>query len=168
MFFDNWYGLIRILVLAPLIYVSLVTVLRLSGKRTLSTMNAYDMVVTVAVGSAVATILLSSDVALLEGVFAIVMLIALQYVISWISTRSVQFSKFVKGEPSLLVYKGVLLSDQMRTCRIVEAEIATAVRQAGLDSISTVGAVVLETDGKMAVIGDNVSDLPNRIRDQAS
>lgn len=67
MFFDGWTGLLRVLVVGTLAYAALVLLLRVSGKRTLSKMNAFDLVVTVALGSTLATVLLSRDVALAEG-----------------------------------------------------------------------------------------------------
>ena len=62
MFFDDWGGLARVAVVGFLAYGGLVLLLRVSGKRTLSKMNAFDLVVTVALGSTLATILLSSSV----------------------------------------------------------------------------------------------------------
>lgn len=77
MFFDNWLGLVRILVVGTLAYLALVMLLRVPGKRTLSKMNAFDFVVTVALGSTLATVLLSETVALVEGVTAFMLLIGL-------------------------------------------------------------------------------------------
>ena len=91
------------MVVGVLAYVALVFLLRISGKRTLSKMNAFDFVVTVALGSTLATILLSKDVPLAEGVLAFALLIALQYVIAWFSVRSRTVSRFVKAEPTLLL-----------------------------------------------------------------
>ena len=68
MFFDSWAGLLRVLVVGTLAYAALVLLLRVTGKRTLSKMNAFDLIVTVALGSTLATVLLSKDVALAEGV----------------------------------------------------------------------------------------------------
>lgn len=64
MFFNAWSDIGRVLVVGGLAYAGLVLLLRLTGKRTLSKMNAFDLVVTVALGSTLATILLSKDVAL--------------------------------------------------------------------------------------------------------
>lgn len=66
MFFDTWAGLGRTLMVGVLAYAALVSLLRISGKRTLSKMNTFDLVVTVALGSTLATVLLSKDVALAE------------------------------------------------------------------------------------------------------
>ena len=80
--------------------------LRVSGKRTLTKMNAFDLVVTVALGSMLATVLLTRSVALAEGLTAFVLLIFLQFVLTWLSVRSRAVSRLVKSEPTLLVYQG--------------------------------------------------------------
>lgn len=81
-FFDSWTTLLRTLVVGVLAYVTMVAFLRISGKRTLSKMNAFDLIVTVALGSTLATVLLSKDVALAEGALAFALLIGLQFVVT--------------------------------------------------------------------------------------
>lgn len=153
MFFDSWAGLGRVLIVSVLAYAALVAVLRVSGKRTLSKMNAFDLVVTVALGSTLATILLSAEVALAEGVLALALLVGLQLGITWLSVRSPAVDRLVKSEPELLVHRGVFLHQAMRRARVVEAEIRAAVRQQGIGALEEVDAVVLETDGSFSVIG---------------
>lgn len=63
MFFDSWSGPLRVVFLGLCAYLTLVVALRPSGKRALAKMNAFDLVVTVALGSTLATVLLTSDVA---------------------------------------------------------------------------------------------------------
>ena len=110
-FFDGWESLIRTAVIGVLAYAAVVVLLRISGKRTLSKLNAFDFVITVALGSTLATVLLNKDVTLAQGVLALALLIAMQYVVTWISVRQKQFRNFVKDEPTLLVYQGKLLRD---------------------------------------------------------
>ncbi|MBA2469298.1 MAG: DUF421 domain-containing protein [Chloroflexia bacterium] len=151
-FFNSWVGLVRILVVGTLAYAALVLMLRASGKRTLSKMNAFDLVVTVALGSTLATIILSRDVALAEGVLAFGVLIGLQFAVTWSSVRSTAISRLVKSDPILLFYRGAFLHTSMRESRVVEDEITAAVRQQGIGSMDEVEAVVLETDGTFAVV----------------
>jgi len=151
-FFESWGGLVRILVVGMLAYAALVLVLRISGKRTLSKMNAFDLVVTVALGSTLATIILSKDVALAEGILALGLLIGLQFAVTWSSVRSRSISQLVKSDPALLFYRGTYLRSQLRQARVVEDEIIAAVRQQGIASMAEVEAVVLETDGTFAVV----------------
>lgn len=152
MFFDTWSGLARVVIVGALAYFGLVVLLRVSGKRTLSKMNAFDLVVTVALGSILATILLSKDVALMEGLLAFVTLIALQFLIAWLSVRSQTVSGFVKSDPALLLYRGRFLHDALRRERVTEGEVRSAVRQSGQDNLEAVEAVVLETDGSFSVV----------------
>ncbi len=152
MLFDNWGGLVRVLAVGVLAYVGLVLLLRVSGKRTLSKMNAFDLVVTVALGSTLATILLSKSVALAEGVLALTLLIFLQFGVTWLSMRSSTFQRLVKNEPRLLFYEGRFLRDAMRAERVTEEEIESAMRQQGIASLEEAGAAVLETDGSVTVI----------------
>ncbi len=156
-FFVNWSGLVRTLVVGVLAYAGLVLILRISGKRTLSKMNAFDLVVTVALGSTLATIILSKDVALAEGLLAFALLIGLQYAVTWSSIRSRTVSRLVKSDPTLLYYRGDFLRDQLRRSRVSEDDVAAAIRQEGIASFGDVEAVVLETDGTIAVVSTSNS-----------
>lgn len=153
MFFESWSGLVRVLVVGLLAYAGLVVLLRVSGKRTLSKLNGFDFVVTISLGSVLATILLSKDVPLLEGVLAFAVLIFAQYAITKLSVRSPWFSKLVKSSPRLLVYRGRLLHDALHEERVTEAEIHAVVRSHGLADLESVEAVVLETDSSLSVLG---------------
>jgi len=152
MLFSSWATLGRIIVVGILAYVSLVVLLRVTGKRTLSKMNAFDLIVTVALGSILATVLLAKDVALVDGVVAFALLIGLQFGITWLSVRSPMVSRLVKATPTLLLYRGELLHDALRRTRVVEAEVLAALRESGYASPQHIEAVVLETDGTFSVI----------------
>lgn len=154
MFFDNWFGLLRVIVVGPLAYAALVLVLRVSGKRTLSKLNAFDLVVTVALGSTLATVLLSKSVALAEGLLAFLLLVGLQYVVAWMSARSRRFSGLVKSEPTLLLHRGRFLEEAMRDQRVTRQEVLAALRSSGVAEARQAAAVVLETDGSLSVIAD--------------
>ena len=153
MFFDDWFGLLRVLVVGTLAYAALVGILRVTGKRTLAKMNAFDLVVTVALGSTLATVLLSEDVALAEGILAFSLLAGLQLSVAWTSVRSERFRELIKSEPRLLVSKGQILRSAMRDERLTEGEILSALRSEGYAGREEIEAVVLETDGSFSVIG---------------
>jgi uncharacterized membrane protein YcaP (DUF421 family) len=154
--FDSWSSLGRLLLVGSIAYLALIVSLRISGKRTLSKLNAFDLVVTVALGSTLATVLLSKDVALAEGVLAFVLLISLQFIIAWLSVRSRRFERLIKAEPALLVRDGRFLAQAMRRERVTRDDVLSAVRASGTPELEQVGAVILETDGTISVIaGDN-------------
>lgn len=151
-FFAGWSGLVRVVIVGTLAYFALVLLLRVSGKRTLSKMNAFDLVVTVALGSTLATVILSKDVALVEGGTALALLVGLQFGITWLSVRSASVRRLVKAEPTLLLYQGSFLPEQLRRSRVLEDEVYAAIREQGIAALSGVEAVVLETDGSFAVV----------------
>ena len=152
MFFNGWFALLRTIVVGVLAYAALIVFLRFSGKRTLAKMNAFDLIVTVSLGSTLATIALSADVALAQGVLALALLVALQFVITWSSVRWGWIRRTITGEPSLLLFRGQYLQAALRRARVTEEEVRAAVRSEGLPAIEGVEAVVLETDGSFSVI----------------
>lgn len=154
-FFESWQALMRTLVLGVLGYVSLVFLLRISGRRTLSKMNAFDLVVTVALGSTLATVILSKDVTLAQGSLAFALLIGMQFIVTWTSVRQRWVRQFVTGEPALLFYRGSYLNTALKKARVTEDEVRAAVRTSGRAEMDRVEAVVIETDGSFSVIGQD-------------
>jgi uncharacterized membrane protein YcaP (DUF421 family) len=152
MLFDSWTSLLRVIIVGAAAYVALIIMLRASGKRTLSKMNAFDFVVTVALGSTLATVLLSRSVPLADGVLALALLVYLQYAITWLSVRSQWVMDLVKGEPTLLVRDGVFLNKAMKSSRVTQEEILAALRQHGFDDPREASCVVLETDGSLSIV----------------
>ena len=159
MWFDDWSDIVRVLIVGTAAYVGLVALLRISGKRTLAKLNAFDLVVTVAFGSTLATILLSSDVSYAEGVTALVLLAVLQFVAAMISSRLRLGRAVITARPTLLLRDGVILDEVLHEQRISADEIRQAVRASGAGSLADIAAVVLETDGSLSVIGtDRLGD----------
>ncbi len=158
MFFSDWFSLVRVVIVGVCAYVALIILLRASGKRTLSKMNAFDFVVTVAIGSTLATVLLSKDVALAEGVTAFALLIGLQFIITWLSVRSKTISGWVKSEPMLLWHQGEFLRGAMKKARVTENELLAAAREQGAATLETVAAIVLETDGSFSIVNRDATD----------
>jgi uncharacterized membrane protein YcaP (DUF421 family) len=151
-FFNDWQSLLRILIVSVTAYAALIFILRISGKRTLSKMNAFDLIVTIALGSTLASVILSKDVSLSEGVLALALLVFLQFIITYLSSRNKQLSQLIKANPTLIAYKGELLRQNMLSERIVEDEVFAVLREKGFSSLQEADAIVLETDGSMSVI----------------
>lgn len=151
-FFDTWISLGRVFLVGTLAYAALVLMLRISGKRTLSKMNAFDLIVTIALGSTLATVLLNRSVPLAEGVAALALLIALQFAITWVSARSDTWKQMVKAEPAVLLSHGNVIDDALLRERVTFDEVQAAVRQAGHPTIDETMTVILETDGSLSVL----------------
>lgn len=149
----DWSALLRTAFVGALAYVALIAMLRVSGKRTLSQFNAFDFVVTVAIGSTLATILVSGDdLSLLRGLVALAVLVSLQFVITWTSLRSRNVSRLVKSEPTVVAYRGRPIPAVMARERLVPAELAAALRAHGLARVEDADLVVLETDGTITIV----------------
>jgi uncharacterized membrane protein YcaP (DUF421 family) len=151
MFLDSLSALGRTLVLGAGTYAALVVLLRVSGKRTLAKMNAFDLVVTVALGSTLSSAVISRDVSLAQAALAIAVLLALQVLISWLAVRVPPVRRIVKAEPTRVFHAGTFLDDAMRRERVLEEDVLQAVRSAGYSRLADVGAVVIETDGTFSV-----------------
>ncbi|PRY25874.1 uncharacterized protein DUF421 [Spirosoma oryzae] len=115
-------------------------------------MNAFDLVVTVSLGSTLSTILISRQTGLADGLTALALLIALQYSVAWLSIRWPWFQRVIKSEPTLLLHQGQYLWLALRRERVAEGEVLAAIRGSGVARLEDVTAVVLETDGSFTVI----------------
>lgn len=151
-FFGGWEPVARVLVVGTLAYAAMVLLLRVTGKRTLAQMNAFDFIVTVALGASFGRVLTARSVALVEAVSAFALLVFLQYAVTWIQIRSPRFARTITAPPSLLFFRGQILHDSLRRERVTEAELKTAIREHGAGSFDEVEAVVLESNGRFAVV----------------
>lgn len=166
--FSGWEPLVRILVVGTAMYLALVLLLRISGSRTLSSMNIFDFIVTIAIGSAFGRALTAKSVALSEAVTAFALLILLQYLVAWLQVRWSPFKRMVTNPPVLLYFQGEFQHKTMQQQRITEAQVRGAVRKQRIGSLHEVAAVVLESSGDLSVIrvmGDG-SALGTEIREQ--
>ncbi len=165
LWFDNWINLFRTFLIGTLSYVALVFFLRVSGKRTLSKLNIFDFIVTVAFGSTLATVILSKDVSLVQGLCGLGLLVLLQFVITSIEVRSPKFKKFIKSSPSLLFYDQNYRDKIMKRERITVGEVQAVLRREGYINTQEVKAVILESDGSFSVIYNGDVDLQS-LREQ--
>ncbi|MCC5894616.1 MAG: DUF421 domain-containing protein [Alkalibacterium sp.] len=133
-------------------YIVIVLVLRLSGKRTLSKMNAFDFIVTVALGSVLANIIVNHETLFWEGLVAFCLLVFLQYISTWLSVRSSTVRSILKSRPALVYYSDEYDEKTMRKERITKIEIMQAIRKDGYVSLDEIAAVILETDGTLTVM----------------
>ncbi len=159
MWFDTWASLLRIVVLGTLGYIALVVILRVSGKRTLSKMNAFDFVITISLGSVFATLVISDSVPLIDGIVALALLVGLQWCVSAIYVRSRWFESLVKGRPQLLYWQGEYLDEILKRERVARDEVMAAMRDGNITDHEKALAV-LETDGSLTVMTAQEQETP--------
>lgn len=153
MLFESWQSLGRTATVCLFAYPSLIVLLRISGKRTLAKMNAFDLVVTVALGSSLSSACMSKDVPLAEAVATMALLAACQFAVAWGSVRSRFVRRLVRAEPTLLAYQGRFLDGMMRSQRVTESEIRQAARAQGIADLRA-AVVVLESNGQISVLSE--------------
>ncbi len=156
-FFTSWESLLRIFTIGLLSYVGLVALLRISGNRTLSQMNSFDFIITIAMGSTFSSGLLDKNVSLTDTLLALALLIGMQFGVTWLTIRSKKIDSLVKSRPALLYHGGQILREEMRRQRVNEDELFAAIRNAGISTFGQVEAIVLETNGKLSAIPKQIS-----------
>ena len=151
-FFDNIDKLGRIVLTTVMVYVLIVLVTKVSGKRSTSQLNNFDWIVTVMIGSLGASTILLKDIPFVEGVSSILVLYLLQFLVTKYASISPQFSSFILSEPRIVFYQGQFLPDAMRTERLTRQEIECAMRSEGVHRFDDVEAIVFESDAKLTII----------------
>ena len=151
-FFDNIDKLGRIVLTTVMVYVLIVLVTKISGKRSTSQLNNFDWIVTVMIGSLGASTILLKDIPFVEGVSSILVLYLLQFLVTKYASISPQFSSFILSEPRIVFYQGQFLPDAMRAERLTRQEIECAMRSEGVHRFDDVEAIVFESDAKLTII----------------
>ncbi|MDG6080214.1 DUF421 domain-containing protein [Erythrobacter litoralis] len=155
-FFNGAPGLLRTMVAAVFAYASMIMVLRVAGKHALSKLHVFDYVVTVALGSTLASILLTENVALAEGLVAVVMLIGMQWFVAKLAVSSEPWRKFIRSDPKVLLRHGEIDAEAMLSERVTESEVDIAIRMRGFGDRSMIAYVVLEADGSLSVVSEEL------------
>ena len=156
--FDNLDKLGRIVITSALVYLLIVVVTKLSGKRSTSQLNNFDWVVTVMIGSIGASTILLESIPFVEGSAAIITLFLLQYLVTKYASISAPFSAVLLSEPTVVFYRGQFLPEAMKKERLNRQELECAMRAEGIHNFEEVEAIVFESDAKLTVIPKKQSD----------
>ncbi|WOD38461.1 DUF421 domain-containing protein [Nodosilinea sp. E11] len=157
-FYGGIEPLVRIVVIGTLAYFSLLILLRISGKRTLAQLNAFDFVITIAIGSTFGRLITAKGVSLAESVTAFFTLIFLQYLVSWFIVRSSKFDKLITADPSLLYFRGQFLRKAMKEQRVTQSQLLAVVRENKIGALEHVEAIVMESAGTIAIVKKETSE----------
>ena len=164
LFFKDWESIYHIAICSVISYITLFIFVRISGKRTLAKLNAFDFVVTVTLGSTLSSMILAK-VTIAEGCMALIVIILLQYLLAWSAKKSHIMEKAINSTPILLFYNGNYLLDAMKKEAITEEEILAEVRRYRMDDMSKVKAVVMELNGEISVVKKAAHNNPSSLDD---
>lgn len=148
----SWNDLADAALAAILFYVLIVVLVRVSGKRTTAELNSFDWIINVTVGSLAASGILLDSVPTLRATVAIVVIVALQYLLTTLTRRNETASAIIKDCPTVLLHKGKFLAEPMQHTRVSKEEILNAMRKDGFVHLEEAAWVILETDGSLNVV----------------
>ena len=135
------------------IYLILLVIFRISGKRTLAQITTFDFVLLLIVGEATQQGLLGDDFSVTNAILVVSTLITADVAMSWIKERSTWFSKAAEGVPVVVVKDGEPIEHRMKRARLDESDILSAGRSAhGIERMEQVKYAVLEQGGDISVI----------------
>ncbi|RDC58022.1 DUF421 domain-containing protein [Pedobacter chinensis] len=151
LFFKDWISVIYVIICAVISFITLFVFIRISGKRTLAKLNAFDFVVTVTLGSTLSSMILRK-VPLAEGIAGLLVIILLQYVLALMAKKSHKMEKVINSSPTLVFYNGQFLQEAMDKEVITEEEIYAEIRKYRIHKLEDVKAVVMELNGEFTVV----------------
>lgn len=157
MLFNGWTELRHILIVGAASYLVLILMLRISGKRTLSKLNAFDLIITIALGSTLASAFTQGNLSIAGASLTFALLVGLQFVITWLAFRSEKVNQLIKSEPVLLFYDGSFLDPALRKERVTREEVMSALRSCGITRMEDVKAVVLESNAEVTCLRKEAS-----------
>lgn len=140
------------------IYVTVIVYTRVFGKRSFSKMSSFDFAMTVAVGSMIATTILSDSVSLLEGAIGLLFVYMFQLTAAFLRRYS-WFAKMIDNQPTLLMDGEIMLRVNMKAVRVTEGDLRSKLREANVIKLSEVKAVIFEATGDMVVLHRDNKDM---------
>lgn len=148
----NWWEFV---LRAFLVYFTLLVLMRLSGKRTVGEFTPFDLIVVLLLGESMQSALVQDDTSVLGPAITAATLIALNWLMAFLSTRSRTVDKVTEGEPVVLVRNGRIDARKLRAENVPKSDVLEAVRRAQLGSLSEVALATLETDGAITIVPRN-------------
>ena len=149
---------LNLVIRAIVVYLSVLILLRISGKRQMGQMGATEFVAILLISNAVQNSMNGGDNSLSGGLLLAAVLIALSTLISYLTYRSQFFSGLFEGTPTLLVHKGKLIRKNMSLERMSDAELVTMIRKQGIHHFKEIETAILEADGTLSI--RRTMDLP--------
>lgn len=144
----SWWELI---LRAAIIYLFLLIILRVSGKRQIGQLSPFDLVLLLVLSNAVQNSINGGDNSLVGGVISAVTLVGLNYLVGLATYKSKKLEALVEGRPEVLIHNGVLFNQVLDRQKLTHHELNAALRAAGCACIEEVHFAILENDGQITV-----------------
>lgn len=133
------------------IYFTVILFTRIAGKRSFSKMSSFDFSMTVAIGSVIASTILSPSISLVSGIMGLASIYILQILVA-IGRRYKLLKQAVDNSPLLLMDGRIIIKDNLKKARVTESDLRSKLREANVASLDEVLAVIFETTGDISVL----------------
>lgn len=144
-----------------IMFIVIIVFTRIVGLRTFAKFTAFDFAFTVAIGSIISSILISST-SLVHGSVAMAGLLFIKFIFSWLQRKYPTLNNLISNSPLLLMDGSTILHDNLSHARIQEGQLISKLREANVLNYDQVFAVVLETTGDISVLHKSNSDSDER------
>lgn len=154
----SWTSFAGIIISAIGIYFAVILFTRIGGKRSFSKMSSFDFAMTIAIGSIMASSILSSSVSLTEGIIGLAIVFILQTSAAFLR-RYKSFRNAIDNTPLILMDGKNMLEENMRKARVTEGDLRAKLREANVINLNQVKLVVFETTGDISVLHSDKEDI---------
>ena len=134
------------------VYTFLLIILRLTGKRQIGQLSAFDLVLLLILSNAVQNSMNAGDNSLIGGLVVAATLVTLNFLVGYISFKSKKIATIIEGRPQILIHNGKLFADVMETAQLSHHELDAALRGAGCLNVDAVHVAILENNGDISVV----------------
>jgi uncharacterized membrane protein YcaP (DUF421 family) len=138
-----------------IIYVFLIALLRLTGKRQIGQMAPFDLVLLLVLSNAVQNSMNGGDNSVIGGMISAVTLVGVNWFVGILTFRSKTAEALIEGRPELLIHNGRLFEKALERSKLTRHELMSALREAGCAEVEDVRCAMLEDDGNISVIPRN-------------
>lgn len=139
------------------VYVFLLVLLRITGKRQVGQLAPFDLVLLLVLSNAVQNSMNGGDNSLVGGLVSAATLVALNYGVGLATYRSKKIESLIEGRPQILIHNGKLFEDVVAKARLTHHELAAALRLAGVSCVEEVHTAILENSGEISVVPKKTS-----------
>lgn len=135
-----------------LVYIFLIIIMRLMGKRQIGELEVTDLVATLLLSEIASLPITDPNIPVLHAIIPMVVLLSLEVFSSYILLRAPRLKKFLSATPTILIKDGVLDQDALTATRLSVEELMSEIRQQGFCSLAYVWYAILEKDGQLTIL----------------
>ena len=144
--------MLNIFVRVLIIYLLVLIIMRLMGKREIGQMQPFELVIAIMIADLASIPMSDTGIPIISGVVPILALLLVQLIISFINLKSMKLRKIMCGVPAILIFRGKIEEKTLRKERLTVNELQEKLRQNNIFNIGDIEYAILETSGQLTVI----------------